>query len=151
MEVFRLSRKIFSGSLSGKGAALEGARWNSPGVEMIYTAMNRSLAMAEVAVHLPLSTMPDDYYMLTIHVPDEVSLKKLSSSKLQDHWNDFPYHRETQALGDAFIHAGRYCLLQVPSAVTRGDFNILINPLHPEFRRIRIVEREHFPFDKRFR
>lgn len=151
MEVFRLSRKIYSGSLSGKGAALEGARWNSPGVEMIYTAMNRSLAMAEVAVHLPLSTMPDDYYMLTIHIPDELSLKKLSLSKLRDHWNDFPYHPETQALGDAFIRSGSYCLLQVPSAVTRGDFNILINPLHPEFRRIRIVEREHFPFDKRLR
>ncbi|HNT19733.1 MAG TPA: RES family NAD+ phosphorylase [Saprospiraceae bacterium] len=150
MEVYRLCRKIYSGSLSGKGAALEGARWNSPGIEMIYTAMNRSLAMLEVAVHLNLSAMPDDYYILTIHIPDELSLKKLNLSSLPDHWNDFPYHRETQAIGDAFIKSGRYCLLQVPSAVTRGDFNLLINPVHPEFRRIRIVEREHFPFDKRF-
>ena len=44
-----LAREKFAGSLSGKGAAISGARWNSVGIEMIYTAANRSLAMAEVA------------------------------------------------------------------------------------------------------
>ena len=48
MEAYRLSRTKFADTLSGKGAALKGARWNSIGVEIIYTAGNRSLAMAEV-------------------------------------------------------------------------------------------------------
>jgi len=51
MEVFRLSRAKYADQLSGYGAALKGARWNSRGVEMIYAAENRSLAMAEVLVH----------------------------------------------------------------------------------------------------
>ena len=56
MEVYRLTRQKFASRLSGKGAAIKGARWNSPGVEIVYTAVNRSLAMAEVAVHFTLAT-----------------------------------------------------------------------------------------------
>ncbi|MFM7585785.1 MAG: RES domain-containing protein [Bacteroidota bacterium] len=41
---------------------------------MIYTAQNRSLAMAEVAVHLTLATLTDDYMMLTIDIPDDIKL-----------------------------------------------------------------------------
>ena len=71
MEVYRLSRESFALPLSGKGAALKGARWNSPGVELIYSAANRSLAMAEIAVHFTLATLPSDYVMLTIFIPDD--------------------------------------------------------------------------------
>jgi RES domain-containing protein len=78
MELFRLSREMYAGVLSGKGAAKKGARWNSPGVELIYTAGNRSLAMAEIAVHFTLGTIPNDYMMLIIHVPDNASIKKLT-------------------------------------------------------------------------
>lgn len=52
MQVFRLSRKKYADVLSGQGAAIRGARWNSKGTEVIYTAENRSLAMAEVLIHL---------------------------------------------------------------------------------------------------
>jgi len=72
MEVFRLSREKFASILSGKGAAIKGARWNSMGVELIYCASNRSLAMAEVAVHFSLATLPNDFVMLTIFIPDTV-------------------------------------------------------------------------------
>ncbi|HRG64384.1 MAG TPA: RES family NAD+ phosphorylase, partial [Saprospiraceae bacterium] len=78
MEVFRLSRARFADQLSGVGAALKGARWNSPGVEMVYTAQNRSLAMAEVLVHLSLGMLPDDFRMLTIWIPDNLPVIKWS-------------------------------------------------------------------------
>ena len=72
MEVFRLSRLQYADTLLGKGAAIKGARSNLQDVEIIYTAGNRSLAMAEVAVHFTLATLPEDYMMITIHVPDDV-------------------------------------------------------------------------------
>jgi len=149
MEVFRLSREKFSGSLSGIGAALKGARWNSVGVEVIYTASNRSLSMAEVAVHLSLATLPDDFMMLTIFVPDSVSLMKLDIATLPSNWNSFPHSVTTQDIGNKFVMENKFCVLQVPSAVTRGDYNLLINPNHKEFSKIKIVETERFPFDKR--
>lgn len=149
MEVFRLSREKFAGSLSGKGAALKGARWNSVGVELIYTAANRSLAMAEVAVHFTLATLPDDYVMMTVFIPDEVSLLRLNISDLPVNWNVFPHSISTQSIGDKFVADNKFCVLQIPSAVTFGDFNFLINPNHKDFSKIKVVESVDFPFDKR--
>jgi RES domain-containing protein len=103
MEAYRLCREKFSSELSGIGAAMKGARWNSIGAEMIYTASNRSLAMAEVAVHLSLATLPEDYMMMTIHIPDDISMKRLNVSDLPVDWNKFPHPSSTQLIGDRFI------------------------------------------------
>jgi len=149
MQVYLLSRKIYSKTLSGKGAAVKGARWNSPGIEMIYTAANRSLAMAEVAVHLSLATLPSDFMMVTIHIPEKVRVLSISEERLPMGWNDFPHPATTQAIGDKFIVENKFCVLQIPSAVTKGDFNFLINPLHKDFALVKIVAIEIFPFDTR--
>lgn len=149
MEAYRLSKEIYASALSGKGAAIKGARWNSTGIEIIYTAINRSLAMAEVAVHFSLATLPSDYMMVTINIPDNISIKKLAAKDLPDDWNSFPHPSTTQAIGDRFIADNKFCVLQIPSAVTQGDYNLLINPRHPEFKKIKIIRIENFPFDKR--
>ena len=149
MEAYRLSREKFAATLSGKGAAIKGARWNSIGVEIIYTASNRSLAMAEVAVHFTLATLPGDYIMITIFIPNDISLLKLNAKDLPENWNAFPHPSTTQTIGDQFIADNKYCVLQIPSAVTQGDYNLLINPNHSEFKRISIIATEKFPFDKR--
>ncbi|PWT74933.1 MAG: RES superfamily protein [Bacteroidetes bacterium] len=149
MEVFRLSREKFAVPLSGIGSALKGARWNSVGTELVYTAINRSLAMAEVAVHFTAATVPDDYVILTIHIPDDISIQNLPDTELPADWNAFPHSASTQSIGDKFVAENKYCILRVPSAVTKGDSNLLINPRHLEFGRITIVAKEKFPFDKR--
>lgn len=149
MEVYRLSRERYASILSGKGAAIKGARWNSIGVEMIYTARNRSLAMAEVAVHFTLATLPGDYMMITIFLPDDISLLQLNIRDLPTEWNTFPHPISTQAIGDKFIADNKFCVLQIPSVVTQGDYNLLINPNHPDFIKIKIISIEKFPFDKR--
>lgn len=149
MEVYRLSRGKFSGSLSGKGAAVKGARWSSAGVELIYTANNRSLAMAEVAVHFTLATLPEDYVMMTVFIPDNISLKRVNLKDLPVDWNTFPHPVSTQKIGDEFVSENEYCVLQVRSAVTHSDYNLLINPFHTDFKKIKIVSTEKFPFDKR--
>ena len=149
MEVFRLTREKYAYTLSGKGAALKGARWNSAGVEIIYTAANRSLAMAEVAVHFTLATLPADYMMVCIEIPDEVTIQKVDVNDLPSNWNEFPHPLTTQSFGDKFVAAYKSCVLRIPSAVTQGDYNFLINPNHPDFEKIAIRSIEKFPFDKR--
>lgn len=149
MQVYRLTREKFANTLSGKGAAIKGARWNSAGVEIIYTASNRSLAMAEVAVHFTLATLPIDYMMTTIFIPDDIPLQRLILTDLPKDWNAFPHPQNTQTIGDTFINNNKYCILEIPSAVTQGDFNIVINPHHIDFTRIKILSNEKFPFDKR--
>jgi len=149
MEVFRLAREKYIEPLSGKGAALRGARWNSVGIELIYTAGNRSLAMAEVAVHLTFATLPEDYYMLTIRIPDDLKTIRLSSKDMPAEWRKFPHPVATQQVGDRFVSEGKSAVLIIPSVVTQGDYNVLINPNHSDFRRISFVQKEKFPFDPR--
>ena len=149
MEVFRLSRKKFSALLSGKGAAIKGARWNSAGVELIYTASNRSLAMAEVAVHFSLATLPSDFMMMTIFIPDTILMQNINIDNLPENWNAFPFPTSTQKIGDQFVRENKFCVLRIPSVVTKGDFNLIINPYHKDFKKIKLISADKFPFDQR--
>ncbi|HUH75544.1 MAG TPA: RES family NAD+ phosphorylase [Chitinophagales bacterium] len=149
MKVYRLSRRRFSFELSGKGASKFGNRWNSKGVEIVYTADSRALAMAEVAVHLTIATLPKEYVMMVIEIPDALQIEEINISELQEAWNNFPGLKETQNIGDQFIENKISCVLKVPSAVVKGDFNYLINPYHTDFKKIKIEEVADFPFDRR--
>lgn len=105
--------------------------------------------MAEVAVSLSIGTLPDDYMMLTIFIPETVSMQHLDLGGLPPNWNVIPHLSATKSIGDEFVKEKKYCLLLVPSVVTQGDFNYLLNPFHSEFKEIKIVATEPFPFDHR--
>ena len=105
--------------------------------------------MAEVAVHLSIATLPSDYVMTEIDVPDAITIKSLEQEELPTDWNSHPSSAATQKMGDAFIDSNDGCVLRVPSAVVQGDFNYLINPHHIDFGLITIVEVTDFPFDMR--
>ncbi|RXJ44480.1 RES family NAD+ phosphorylase [Gelidibacter gilvus] len=149
MRVFRLSKKKYSKELNGKGASKSGNRWNSKGTEVTYTAESRALAMAEVAVHLTIATLPSDYVMIEIDIPDDIQIKELELEELPDNWNTHPPNISTQKIGDEFIASIDVCVLKVPSAVVQGDYNYLINPYHKDFKKIKILDIAHFPLDKR--
>jgi RES domain-containing protein len=149
MELYRLQNKKFPIELSGKGASITGARWNSKGTEIIYAAQNRALAMAEVAVHLTLSTLPKGFCMLTIFVPDDVLILNFDVKKLPSDWNVFPENAPTQVIGDEMIRKNEFAIIKVPSAVVKGEYNYLLNPHHKDFEQIKIIQQEDFPFDKR--
>ncbi len=150
MICYRLAKAQYKDSLSGYGAALRGGRWNSVGVEIIYTASSRALAMAEMLVHIDVEDVPDDYHMMRIGVPDTIARNIISQSDLPTHWNKMiEYLPLSRSLGDRFIKDKRYGVLSVPSAVVKGDFNILINPYHEGFSKIEILSTEPFPFDQR--
>jgi RES domain-containing protein len=147
MQIYRLVRARYLADFSGEGAAIMGNRWNSKGTKMIYCAANRSLAMAEVAVHLSLNNLPKDYLMMEIEVPSDVRIDELNS--LPDNWHAFPATSATKLIGDQFILQDVSCLLKVPSAIVHKDYNFLINPNHKEFTKIRILDTYPFPFDLR--
>ena len=149
MRVFRLTRQKYGIELSGRGASLRGGRWSSIGTELIYCAENRSLAMAEIAVHFSLGTLPSDYVMLTVECKDSIKVKTIEMSQLPQNWNAFPPPKKTQYIGDNFVKEGRFALCKIPSVVTQGDFNYLINPHHIDFDSIKVISAEPFLFDNR--
>lgn len=149
MIVYRLTTRKYANDLSGTGASIFGYRWNSKGIHVIYTASSRALAMAEVWVHLPVGLTPVDYVMLEIDIPSLITIDSIDTSRLSSDWNDFPHRDETKELGDEFFCSGSGCVLKVPSAVVKGDYNFLINPKHSDMKFIKIVGIMEFPFDKR--
>ena len=149
MKVFRLSKQKYANDLSGSGAGLTGGRWNRIGTKLLYTSDSRALCTAEIAVHTPMGIIPYDYYLITIEIPDLVEIFKPDTSSLPDDWESFPHSEITQLIGEEFILECRFLVMKVPSAVVRGDFNYLINPLHEDFDKIRIMDKEKFTFDGR--
>ena len=150
MVVYRLSRKKYAHELSGYGASLFGNRWNSKGIGIIYTAESRALAMSEVLVHLiKQSKIRQDCMILEINLP-HTSVIDVDANNLPEEWNKFPLHPETQNLGNQFIRNRKHLAMRVPSAIVKGDFNILINPYHPDFEKVEIIAASEFLFDDRF-
>ena len=147
MRVFRLSKAKYKDQLSGFGASLHGQRWNSKGIEMIYSAESRALAAAEVSVHISLNILPKDYHMIEIDIPDDIQIKELEV--LPEGWKAIPDQGICREQGDSFIKENDYAVMKVPSVVIDGDFNFLINPYHKDFDRISIVSTKLFPFDPR--
>jgi len=52
-------------------------------------------------------------------------------------------------LGDSWIRRGRTVALHVLSAAVRGEWNVLLNPAHTNYRGITIRKPERFEFDLR--
>ena len=56
---------------------------------------------------------------------------------------------ETRQIGDRWAKERRSAVLALPSAVSPADINFLLNPEHPNFKRIRIGSPIDFEFDSR--
>ena len=149
MIVYRLSTAGYILDLSGRGAEIAGGRWNSKGIAVVYTATSRALAVIEVAVHVPLGIIPTNYAMASISLPDDMEILEISIDSLPNNWTKNPFIKETQQIGDAFIKAHQYAAMKVPSASVTGDFNLLLNPRHKDFRHVEITKTEAFEFDLR--
>jgi RES domain-containing protein len=149
MNVFRLSKQKFVNDLSGSGAELTGGRWNNIGTKILYTSDSRALCTAEIAVHTPIGVIPNDYYLITIEIPDSIEIYNPDTSSLSNDWKSFPHSEITQKIGENFISKREFLVMKVPSAVVQGDYNYLINPSHQDFDKIRIINKEKFTFDER--
>ena len=133
--------------MSGEGARLYSGRWNEAGVAMVYCATSPALAAMEFFVHLDPSVAPDDLVMVEIEVPDEVGVEAVRVEDLAERWRGMV--EETASLGTAWVRSGRTVGLRVPSAVVRGDWNVLLNPRHAEFGRVVVVGSVAFCYDER--
>jgi len=154
MQVYRIEReKHLKSTLKGIGAALtDGYRWNSLNTYLVYTAESRALATLEVAVHLDLSEdLPEDRHYVEIHIPDDIEILELMHRDLPVNWDSKPPILETQFIGDDFVTDNEAAVLKVSSSIVPPEFNYLINPNHPDSKRITVVSTEPLKFDNRFK
>ena len=115
---------------------------------MVYTASSLALAALEFFVHLDPSVAPDDLVSAAATIPSDLHIEKISVDRLAEDWKtvDNPV---LQTLGAEWISASRSVALEVPSVVVDGDWNVLLNPEHPEFHKIFLNAPRPWRFDRR--
>ncbi|HZS59959.1 MAG TPA: RES domain-containing protein [Gemmatimonadaceae bacterium] len=130
--------------LSGDGAARYPGRWNSLGRPVVYAAETFSGAMLEILVHANIGRPPRDLHFATIVIPSEVAIEEFSGAEA-----GVAEVERSRRFGDAWYEEQRTAVLLVPSAVTRIERNLVINPSHPDFGRITASKPEPVIWDPR--
>ena len=139
MIVSRISNELYKEDISGNGAAINGSRWNSKGDRMLYTGEYISLVILESLVHLRAIDIPEKQYLLQVELPDN-DFSEIKLSKIKDNWQQHLAY--TQWMGDQFVLANQSLILKVPSAIVPQEHNFLVNPLHAEFKKVKVVKTE---------
>lgn len=149
MDLFRIAREKYIHDLSGEGARRFGGRWNAKGTALLYTSQHESLAALEILAHVPVSEIPNDLSLLVLSIPDSLTIKRVEQLELPENWRGYPAPYELARIGTRWVHSGSSLMLKVPSALVRTDWNILINPAHPDMEKVNIKEVIGFQFDSR--
>lgn len=137
--------------LSGTGAKRFGGRWNRRGIPMVYTSSTRALACLETVVHLGSSpALPLNRYLVRLQVPAPL-WRDRTVFVAREHvgWDALPPGRVSMDWGTAWAGSGVSCLAQVPSVVVPEEANLLINPLHPDAKTIRVDKVRRWLYDPR--
>jgi RES domain-containing protein len=149
MRFWRVCRRRYAAeAASGEGARLYGGRWNSRGVRVVYGSTSLALAAVETFVNLEPNLRPPDLVSIEGEIPEAMEVGRVDLKALPSRWHetrDESLHR----FGDEWIRSGRTVALLVPSAAIRGEWNVLLNPAHADFSRIRFREPKPFEFDVR--
>lgn len=147
MIVYRISNAEYSNDISGTGAKLLGSRWNSIGTPVLYTAGHISLAVLEMLVNTHFKEYDVALDLLYIKLPEPLSITSVSLGSLKKNWTeDVDY---TRYLGDEIFKQKDTLLVKVPSAVIQEEYNYLANPLHADFKKIKIIKTKSFWPDQR--
>lgn len=150
MELFRIAQEKYAEDLSGNGARLYGGRWNSEGLFAVYTSSSRSLALLETLAHTPAKMLYSKTYLLiTIQVPDTLKPNRIELENLPAGWDAPDTRPVTKKSGDHFLRSKQGLLLAVPSILMPEENNFVLNPLHSDMRKVRIVHKRKILFDQR--
>jgi RES domain-containing protein len=135
--VYRLAKRRYP-VYDGSGAALEGARWNSPGRILVYTSEHYATAILEKLVHAGRTQLPGAHHAAAIEIPGDIPIEEFDPSSVPG-W-DADESAVAQAFGDGWHASARTAVLVVPSLPGQPvERNFIINPGHPDAARIRVM------------
>ena len=137
-----------SDAFTGEGSRLYGGRWNSPGTAVVYLSEHESLAALEIFVHtMPLS--PTERYLSYRVEWDDKLTEYFPIKSLPPNWNDEPPTATSMEIGDRWVNEARSAVLALPSMLSTSEFNFLLNPNHPGYKKIKIGAPVEYRFDPR--
>jgi RES domain-containing protein len=149
MRFWRICRRRYAaGAASGEGARLYGGRWNSRGVRVVYASTSLALAAIETFVNLEPKLLPKDLVSIEGEIPETIEIARLDPKRLPRNWHG-ARNEALRRFGDEWVRGGGTVAIQVPSAAIRGEWNLLLNPAHRDFRKVNFGAPVTFEFDAR--
>ena len=153
MTIYRLSRKVHAAEpYSGEGGRFSAGRWNRLGTLMAYASESRPMAFLEVLTRIKANDLQDInrlYVMCPAEIPNHLLPPMVPLNKLPRDWRAFPASDSTREFGEQWIVARSSLVLTVPSALMPSESNYLINPLHPDFARLKVLRSEPLSLESR--
>lgn len=149
MLVYRITGKKYAEDFTGTGAAIYGGRWNKKGSPVLYTGENKEIALLETIAHTPPMLVPK-LDILTIEIPDD-SITEIKISQLPKNWKLYPAPSILSEISEKWIAEGSTIALKVPSCIIHSACNYILNCRHPEYSKVKLVERRNFEFDSRLK
>jgi len=140
MDLWRLYRAAHGPGLDGAGGLYAAGRWHALGRRVVYFGATPAIVVLEKLAHVDPTALPAD--LLLGRFAGEPSVESVTDLDLTD-------LAACRARGELFLGAARACALRVSSAVLPEETNYLVNALHPEAAKIRLVSQRSFLFDER--
>jgi RES domain-containing protein len=137
MLVYRITQKQFSSQLYAPGLV---GRWNGSGRKVVYCAESIALAFLENMVRRQGIGFNADFKTMILEVPDDIKIQAIKAEKLPKGWRNITDYSKCQPVGNRWYDEAASLLLKVPSAVLPESFNYVINSLHPDFKRVRLLK-----------
>lgn len=141
--------KYVADDMSGTGAKNTGGRWNPVGMAVTYSSESIALAVHETVVHMRSGGLPLNRYLVRIDVPDDVwTARQVLTPPIG--WDALPAGMASVQTGEAWLLSKASALAVVPSVIVPEEFNVLINPLHPDATRIVATAVRKWHYDPRY-
>ena len=103
--------------------------------------------MLEQLAHTTTGKIPVARIASRIVIPEECAVPAVDEAEYPD-WRD---GARSQQIGAEWVASGRSVALRVPSFVAQPwGWNVILNPLHPDFARLSVAEVIDVVWDARF-
>ena len=149
MVVYRITRGKYHNDISGTGSKIHGGRWNPIGMNALYASESKALSTLELLVHTRKDLVPPRYKMLIIEIPYKDIGKIKGVKNLPKDWRKSPPLDELKEIGENLLITRNNLAIKVPSRIIPSEFNIVINPIHKDFKKVIIKSIEDFELDER--
>jgi RES domain-containing protein len=137
-------------AFTGEGAATWPGRWNNLGTRLVYAADSPALALLEILANRDSigtsRAVPVDLVAFSIDFREKYVFEP---SALPDDWDARLVQQGTRDLGSQWALEMTSAVMRVPSVCMPLECCYLLNPLHPDFRRLRIGRPRPVPLDPR--
>ncbi|MDR7128429.1 RES domain-containing protein [Algoriphagus sp. 4150] len=135
MRYFRLIENLAGRSSLGYG--LGAGRWNQYGTPIIYACSISSLNFLELLSIKGAVVTKSKWKLVLLEITGQIP--ELDATLLPSDWKNRPHPRSTQDFGTAWAKGMISPVLKIPSCRIPllsypSEHNLLINPLHPDFR-----------------